>query len=127
MDCSPLHSSGHGICQVRILEWVAISSFRGSSRPRDQTCISCMRQAGSLLLSPSTSHTFAQLGFSGGASGKEPGCQCRRCRFNPWVGKIPWRRAQQPIQYSFLENPMDRGAWRATVHEVTESWTQLCN
>ena len=30
-----------------------------------------------------------------------------------------------PLQYSCLENPMDRGAWRATVHRVTQSWTQL--
>ena len=29
-------------------------------------------------------------------SGKESSCQCRRCRFDPWVGKIPWRRKQQP-------------------------------
>ena len=39
------------------------------------------------------------LGFSGGASDKELTCQCRRhktCGFNPWVGKIPWRRAWQP-------------------------------
>ena len=37
-------------------------------------------------------------GFQGGASGKEP-CQGRRhkrCGFDPWVGKIPWRRAWQP-------------------------------
>ena len=32
-----------------------------------------------------------------------------------------------PIQYSCLENPMDRGAWQSTVHEVTKSWTQLSN
>ena len=32
----------------------------------------------------------------GSASGKEPTCQCRRCRFSPWVGKIPWRRKWQP-------------------------------
>ena len=34
--------------------------------------------------------------FPGGANGIEPACQCRRCkrhRFNPWLGKIPWRRA----------------------------------
>ena len=30
-----------------------------------------------------------------------------------------------PLQYSCLENPMDRGAWWATVHRVAESWTQL--
>ena len=38
-------------------------------------------------------------GFPGGASGKEPTCQCRRSkrrRLKPWVGKIPWRRAWQP-------------------------------
>ena len=39
------------------------------------------------------------LGFPGGATGKEPTCQCKRhkrCRFYPWVRKIPWRRAWQP-------------------------------
>ena len=48
------------------------------------------------------------MGFPGGASGKEPACQCRRLKrhkFNAWVRKIPWRRAWQPTQYSYLENP----------------------
>ena len=39
------------------------------------------------------------LDFSGGAGGKEPTCQCRthkRHEFDPWVGKVPWRRARQP-------------------------------
>ena len=40
MDCSPPGSSVHGIFQARILEWVAISFSRGSSQPRDQTCVS---------------------------------------------------------------------------------------
>jgi len=38
------------------------------------------------------------MGFPGGINGKEPICQCRRhkrCGFNPWVGKIPWRRKWQ--------------------------------
>jgi len=38
-------------------------------------------------------------GLTGGASGKEPACQCRRHKkhgFNPWVGRIPWRRNWQP-------------------------------
>ena len=37
--------------------------------------------------------------FPAGTSGKEPACQCRRhkrCGFDPWVGKIPWRRKWQP-------------------------------
>ena len=37
----------------------------------------------------------------------------------PWVGKIPWRRKCNPLQYSCLENPVDRGAWWAAVHGVT--------
>ena len=46
-------------------------------------------------------------------------------KFNPWVGKIPWRRKCNPLQYSCLENPTDRGAWRTRVHGVAESQTHL--
>ena len=46
-------------------------------------------------------------------------------RFDSWVGKVPWRRNGNPLQYSCLENPMDRGAWRATVHGAAKSQTQL--
>ena len=49
----------------------------------------------------------------------------KRPRFHPWVGKIPWRRAWHPLQYFCLENPMDRGAWQATVHGVAKNWTWL--
>ena len=42
MNCSPPGSSVHGIFQASILEWIAISSSRGSSQPRDQTCVSCI-------------------------------------------------------------------------------------
>ena len=42
MDCSPLGSFVHGILQVRILEWVAMLSSRGSSQPRDGTQVSCI-------------------------------------------------------------------------------------
>ena len=72
------------------------------------------------------SHKYLVL--SGGTSGKELPCQCRRCkryRFHPWVRKIPWRRHGNTLQYSCLENPMDRGAWRATVHRVAKSQTWL--
>jgi len=44
--------------------------------------------------------------------------KCRRPRFNSWVGKIPGGRNGNPLQYSWLENPMHRGAWQATVHGV---------
>ena len=42
VDCSPPGSSVHGLSQAKILKWVAISFSRGSSRPRDQTHISCI-------------------------------------------------------------------------------------
>ena len=34
--------------------------------------------------------------FNCGSGDKEPACRCRRCGFDPWVRKIPWRRKQQP-------------------------------
>ena len=40
-DCILPGSPVHGICQARILEWIAISYSRGSSQPRDGTCVSC--------------------------------------------------------------------------------------
>ena len=51
--------------------------------------------------------------------------QWRRCGFNSWVRKISGGGHGNPIQYSCLGNPMDRGAWRATVHWVTKSCTRL--
>ena len=71
--------------------------------------------------------TLDRHGLPSWLSGKES-CQCRRHkghRFDPWVGKIPWRRKWQPAQYSCLENPIDRGAWQAAVHRVAKSQTRL--
>ena len=65
------------------------------------------------------------MGFPGGTSGKESDCQCRRCKshgFNPESGRSPGENGNS-LQYSFLENSMDRGAWWATVHGVTKSQT----
>ena len=49
----------------------------------------------------------------------------KRRRFNPCVGKIPWRKAWQPIQVFLPEEYQGRRAWRATVHRVAKSQTQL--
>ena len=48
-----------------------------------------------------------------------------RYGFDPWVRRIPGGGHGNPCQYSCLENPLDRGAWRATVHRVTKSLIQL--
>ena len=58
-------------------------------------------------------------------SSKEAAWRFRRHRFDPWVRKIPWRRKWQPTPLFLLQNPINRGAWRATFHEVTKSQTQL--
>ena len=49
----------------------------------------------------------------------------RRYGFDPWVKKIPWRRKWQPTPVFLLENPMDIGAWWATVHRVAKRWIRL--
>ena len=47
----------------------------------------------------------------------------KRRGFGPWVGKIPGGGDDNPPQYSCLENPMGRGAWRARVNGVAKSRT----
>ena len=51
----------------------------------------------------------------------------KKCGFDPWVRKIPWRRNGNPLHYSCLGNSVDRGIWQATVQEVAKSQTQLSN
>ena len=57
-------------------------------------------------------------------SSKESACRCRRCGLDPWVRKIPGSGRSpgegngNPLQYSCLENSMDRGAWHAAVYGV---------
>ena len=71
------------------------------------------------------SHPSAVLwGFPDGTSGKELACQCRRCKrcmFDPGLGRSPGKGNGNPFQHSCLGNPMDRGAWGATGHGVAES------
>jgi len=45
--------------------------------------------------------------------------------FSPGSGRSHGEGHGNPLQYSCLENPMDRGAWQATVHRIAKSWTQL--
>ena len=68
------------------------------------------------------------LGFPGGASGKESTCQGRICRdagLIPGMGRSPGVRNGNPCQYSCLENSMDRGTLQATVHRATKSQTLI--
>ena len=68
------------------------------------------------------------MGFPSGASGKEPACLCRghkRCRFDPWVGKIPWRKAWQPTPVFLPGESHQQRSRGATGHRVPENQTRL--
>ena len=89
MGCSLPASSVHGILQARILEWVAMPSSRRSPYPWFKPASPAF-QADSLPAEQQGKPKKSGVG-------KESACQCRRCRFDPWVRKIPQRRKWQPI------------------------------
>ena len=65
------------------------------------------------------------LGFPGGSYGKESACNEGDPGSIPGSRRSPGEGNDNPLQYSCLENLMDRGAWQATVHGVTKNQTQL--
>ena len=70
------------------------------------------------------------MGISGGTVGKNPPtntADTRDAGSTPRLGRSPGKGNGNPLQYSCPGNPMDGGAWRATVHGVTKSWTRLSN
>ena len=58
-------------------------------------------------------------GFPGGSEGKESACSAGGPGLIPRSGRSPGERYGYPLQYSCLENSVDRGAWQATVYGVT--------
>ena len=60
-------------------------------------------------------------GFPGGSDGKESACNAGDPSLIPGLGRSPGERNGNPLQYSCLENSMDRGAWKAIVYEVAKS------
>ena len=69
------------------------------------------------------------LGFPGGSSGKDSACQCRRqkrCSFDPWVRKIPWRRAWQtatvfsPVKSHEQKTPAGYSSWGHKESDMAE-------
>ena len=110
--CDTMDYAVKGILQARILEWVAFSFSRGSSQARDRTQVSCI--AGGFFTSWATREALNikhrskyKMGFPGGASDKEPACQCRRRkRHVPSPdGRIPWRRTRQPTPVFWPGDP----------------------
>ena len=67
------------------------------------------------------------MGFPGDSDSKESTCSVRNLGLIPLSGRSPGEGNGYQLQYSCLENSMDRGAWRATIHRVTKSRTRLRN
>ena len=67
------------------------------------------------------------LGFLGGSDSKESACNAGDLGLIPGSGRSPGEGNDYPLQYSCMENSMDKGTWEATILGVTKSWTQLSN
>ena len=63
------------------------------------------------------------MGFSGGSDSKASACNAGDPGLVPGLGRFPGEGNGNQLQYSCLENPMDGGAWQATIYGVTKSWT----
>ena len=63
---------------------------------------------------------FSRKGFSGGSDGKKSVCNAGDLGLIPGLGRSLGEGNDNPLQYSCLENPMDRGAWQAIVFGVPE-------
>ena len=61
--------------------------------------------------------------FPGSSVSKESACSARDLGSNPWLGRTPGERNGKPLQYPYLENAMDRGAWWAVICGITKSQT----
>ena len=70
-------------------------------------------------------HFIEIKGFPGGTEVKATACSVGDLGSIPGSGRFPGEGNGYPLQYSCLENPMDRGAWWASVHRVAKSWTRL--
>ena len=63
--------------------------------------------------------------YPGGSMSKESACNAGHVGSVPGLGRSPGGGSGNPLQYSHVESPMDRGAWRVTVHRAAKSWTRL--
>ena len=68
---------------------------------------------------------YRKHSFPGGSDGEKSTCNVGNLGSIPGLGRYPGEGNGYPLQYFCLENSMGRGAWQATVHVVTKSWTRL--
>ena len=125
MDCCPPGSLVHGIFQAWILEWVAISFSRGSSRPWDWIQVSSI--VGRRFTIWATREAYAYISQVALVV-KNPPANARDIRDTgliPGSGRSLGEGNDSPFQCFFLEKSMDRGAWWATVNGVEKNQTWL--
>ena len=111
MDCSLTGSSVHGIFQARVLEWGAIA-FSGISSHGSYLFLFFLH------IKHYIDFYLYILDFPGGSDGEESACNAGDLDSIPGSERSPGEGNGYWLQYSCLENSMDRGAWRATVHGV---------
>ena len=80
----------------------------------------------SILYSLNIQFKLSLQGFPGGSDGKASACNAGDQGLIPESGRSPREGNGNPLQYSCLKNPMDRGPWRATVHEAAKIWLSDC-
>ena len=68
---------------------------------------------------------YLGVGSPGGSDGKESACNVGDPGLIPGLGRSPGEGNGYPLQYSCLENSMNRGTWWATVHGSAKTWTRL--
>ena len=115
VDCGPPGSSVHGILQGRILEWVTISFSRGSSRPRDWTCIGG-RRFNLWLKSREVTGPYSQ--------------SCDFSSTHVWIWELDHKEGWAPKNWCFrtvglektLENPLDSKEIKPVNPKGNQSW-----
>ena len=98
----------------------------------DQSRVTSLHTHSSFPLEKELGHNPAiHMGFPGPTGGKEPICQCRRCKrhgFNPWVRKIPWKRACNPSNILAWRIPRIEeagGLQSIGSHRTGQNWSDL--
>ena len=120
--------------QARILEWVAISYSWGSSQCSDQTCISCVSYIGRQILYHCATWEALRLGEMVVLSNIQKSTSLvvqiiknlpamQETQVQSLGQEDSLEKGMDSLQYSFLENSMDRVTWNATVHGVSKSQT----
>ena len=72
-----------------------------------------------------STHLHITGNFQNGSVGKESTWHAGDVGSIPRLGRSPGGEHGNPLQYSFLENPVDRGTWQAAIHRIAKSWTRL--